>query len=63
MAYGTDMVENFNGTGYRFLQREKFVGIKYDLSKSAINSWTFYATNMDNAYDQFGNYLKRAAKV
>ena len=63
MAYGTDIADNFDGTGYKFLQREKFFGIRYDLSKPAINFWTFYATNMDKAYDQFGNYLQRAAKI
>lgn len=50
MQYGANLIQNFNGTGYRFLKREKFIGIRYDLQRPSINYWTFYAYNMENAY-------------
>jgi hypothetical protein len=39
------------------LKKEKFVGIRYDVQKAAITHWTFYAHNMDNAYDQYSKYI------
>lgn len=41
MKYGGDLIDNFNGTGYRFAKNEKFIGIRYNVIKSEINYWTF----------------------
>jgi hypothetical protein len=54
IAYGDDLKQNFNGTGWRFLKQEHFRAVRYNLETGAINYWNIYAWNMDNAYDQFG---------
>jgi hypothetical protein len=41
MKYGTDLIDNFNGTGYMFAKTEKFIAIRYNVIKSEINYWTF----------------------
>lgn len=52
--YGVDLIDNFNGTGYRFAKNEKFIGIRYNVIKSEINYWSFFQNNMDRAYENFG---------
>ena len=57
IAYGDDLMQNFNGTGYRFLKAELFRAIRYNLETGAISYWNINAWNMDNAYEQFGRTL------
>jgi len=57
IAYGQDLKDSFNGTGYRFLKQELFRGVRYNIEKDAVTYWNFYAWNMDTAYEKFGNQL------
>lgn len=57
MRYGEDLIDNFNGTGYRFAKNEKFFGIRYNTAKSEINYWSYFQNNMDRAYEQFGKQI------
>jgi hypothetical protein len=58
MRYGTDLIDNFNGTGYMFAKNEKFIGIRYNTERTDMNFWSYYATNMDRAYETFGKHIK-----
>ena len=58
MRYGEDLIDNFNGTGYRFAKNEKFVGIRYNAMKNEINYWSYFQNNMDRGYEQFGKQIK-----
>lgn len=58
MKYGGELIDNFNGTGYMFAKNEKFIGIRFNMMKSEINFWTYYATNMDMGYEYFGKQIK-----
>jgi hypothetical protein len=58
MRYGDDLIDNFNGTGYRFAKNEKFIGIRYNALKNEINYWSFFQNNMDRAYETFGKQIK-----
>jgi hypothetical protein len=58
MKYGGDLIDNFNGTGYRFAKNEKFIAVRYNVMKSEMNYWTFYQNNMDRAYETFGKQIK-----
>ena len=57
ITYGDDLMQNFNGTGYRFLKLERFMAIRYNLETGAITHWGINAWNMDDAYEQFGRTL------
>ena len=56
-AYGEDLMQNFNGTGYRFLKAERFYAGRYNLETGATTHWGINAWNMDSAYQQFGRTL------
>ena len=58
MKYGGDLIDNFNGTGYKFARNEKFIAIRFDVVRSQINAWSYYATNMDLGYEKFGKTIK-----
>lgn len=58
MKYGGDLIDNFNGTGYRFAKNEKFIGIRFNTVKNEMNYWSFYQNNMDRAYETFGKQIK-----
>ena len=51
ITYGDDLMQNFNGTGYRFLKAERFRAVRYNLETGAIGNWNINAWNMDNAYE------------
>lgn len=51
ITYGDDLMQNFNGTGYRFLKLERFRAIRYNLETGAIAQWAINAWNMDSAYE------------
>lgn len=57
IAYGQDLKDNFNGTGYRFQKNELFRGVRYNIERDSVTYWNFYAMNMDKAYEAFGNTL------
>jgi hypothetical protein len=37
ITYGDDLMQNFNGTGYRFLKVERFRAVRYNLFTGAIS--------------------------
>ena len=57
ITYGDDLMQNFNGTGYRFLKAEVFRAVRYNLETGGIAYWNINAWNMDSAYEQFGRTL------
>ena len=50
-------MQNFNGTGYRFLKAEVLRAVRYNLETGGIAYWNINAWNMDSAYEQFGRTL------
>lgn len=44
-------MQNFNGTGYRFLKAEVFRAVRYNLETGGIAYWNINAWNMDSAYE------------
>jgi len=50
-TYGDDLMQNFNGTGYRFLKAEVFRAVRYNLETGGIAYWNINAWNMDSAYE------------
>jgi hypothetical protein len=42
MRYGENLIDNFNGTGYRFAKDEKFIGITYNVIRPEMNYWSYY---------------------
>jgi hypothetical protein len=58
MRYGEDLMDNFNGTGYMFAKNEKFIGIRYNVVKNQMSYVSYYASNMDRAYEGWGKALK-----
>ena len=56
-AYGEDLMQNFNGTGFRFLKANLFRAVRYNIETGSISYWNINAWNMDSAYEQFGKTL------